>query len=263
MSYLLDKKIKRNKYFKYTFFVVVLFFLIYFKSNIFNGFSYIVHTISRPIFILGNNIGQELVDSLSYFYSKKALFLENENLKIKINEEEAKMSNYNSILDENLKLKEILGRKQEKTEMILTAILSKPNQSPYDTMIIDVGIEDGIVEGQKVFALGGVPIGKISLVYSNSSKVILYSNPGEITEVNISGVDAFLQIVGRGGGNFEMVLPRDFVVEKGIEVVLPGIVPYTVGIVETIISDPRDSFKKVLLTSKVNIQGLKFVQVEK
>jgi len=57
-------------------------------------------------------------------------------------------------------------------------------------------------------------------------------------------------------------LPRDFVLEKRTEIILPGITPYIVGIVETIISDPRDSFQKALLVSPVNIQELKFVEVE-
>jgi len=35
------------------------------------------------------------------------------------------------------------------------------------------------------------------------------------------------------------------------------------GTVETIISDPRDSFQKALLVSPVNIQEIKFVEVEK
>ena len=59
-----------------------------------------------------------------------------------------------------------------------------------------------------------------------------------------------------------MILPRDFVLEKGTEVVLPGITPYVIGIVQTIISDPRDSFQKALLSSPVNIQEIKFVEVE-
>ena len=45
--------------------------------------------------------------------------------------------------------------------MILSAILSKPNQSPYDTLIIDVGTQEGLKTGDTVFALGNVPIGRI------------------------------------------------------------------------------------------------------
>ena len=110
MSYLLDKKIKRNKYFKYIFFVVILFILIYFRSGIFNGFSYVSHIIFRPVLILGNNIGYKLSNIGTYFYSKNSLVLENKDLKSKLSEQEARILNYNSILDENLKIKEILMR---------------------------------------------------------------------------------------------------------------------------------------------------------
>jgi cell shape-determining protein MreC len=262
MSYLLDKKIKRNKLFKYILFVVILFIFIYFRTGIFNGLSSVVSFIFRPVLYLGNNIGGKLSNTGAYFYSKKSLLQENEDLKTKLNEQAGRMSNYSSVLDENLKIKEILERKGENKKMILASILSKPNQSPYDTLIIDVGAKSGIISGQRVFAKGFVPIGRIAEIYTNTSKVILYSNPKEVTEVVISGKDTFMQVIGRGGGNFEMILPRDFILEKGTEVVLPGITPYTIGIVQTIISDPRDSYQKALLVSPVNIFELKFVEVE-
>lgn len=263
MSYLLDKRIKRNIFFKYILLIVVLFIFIIFKSSIFNGLSYVSNIIFRPILILGNNVGGGLSNTSSYFYSKKSLLSENENLKSKLNEQEARISNYNSILDENLKIKEILERKNEKANMILASILSKPNQSPYDTLIIDVGTKNGIFPEQRVFGLGNIPIGRIAEVYANSSKVILFSNPGEKTEVVVSGKNIFMQAVGRGGGNFEMIIPRDFILEKGAEIVLPGITSFILGTVQNIISDPRDSFQKALLASPVNIQELKFVEVEK
>ncbi len=192
MSYLLDKKIKRNKILKYFIFVVVLFFLIYFRAGIFNGLSYVSQFVFRPVLILGNGIGQKLSEAGSYFYSKKSLLSENDSLKLKLSEQEARMSNYNSVLDENFKIKEILGRKNEKTDMILASILSKPNQSPYDTLVIDLGLKDNITAGQKVFALGNIPIGRVAEVYFNSSKIVLFSSPGEKTEVVISGLGTFM-----------------------------------------------------------------------
>lgn len=263
MSYLLDKKTKRNNLLKFTLFVIILIIFIYFRSGIFSGLSYVSQIIFRPAFVLGNNLGEKFSSFASYFYSKNSLFLENENLKNELSEISGRLSNYNIILDENLKMKEILGRKQEKKDMILASILSKPNKSPYDTLIIDRGSKDGIEKGQKVFALGDVLLGYVSLTYPDSSKVILFSTPGEKIEVVISGRDAFMQLTGRGGGSYEMILPRDFILEKGTEVALTGVMPKTVGIVQTIISDPRDSFQKALLLSPVNIFELKFVEVEK
>ena len=147
--------------------------------------------------------------------------------------------------------------------MVLATILSKPSESVYNTLVIDVGLNQDIKIGSIVFALGNVPIGYVAEVFSNSSKVILFSNPGEKTDVVISGKDIFMQIVGRGGNNFEMILPKDFVIENGTEVDLPGINHYILGYVQTIISDPRDSFQKALLASPINTQELKFVEVQK
>lgn len=262
MSYLLNKKTKRRKLLYIAFGVFILLILIYFRFNIFNALSYASHAVFRSVLIFGNNAGEKLSNTGSFFCSKKALLLENENLKSQLNEISARVSNYNSILDENIKIKEIFGRAMG-IQMTLAGILSKPNRSVYDTLIIDAGVNQNIVAGQKVFALGNVPIGRIAKVYANSSKVILFSNPGEKTDVIIPSKNVFMQAIGRGGGNFEMILPRDFVLERGNEVVLPGIMPYVLCIVETIISDPRDSFQKALLVSPVNIQELKFVEVER
>src|SRR3989344_5568042 len=264
MSYLLDKKNKRKKFLNIALSAFVLIVLFYFRTGIFNGLSYMSGWLFRPVLILGNNINGKLSDAGSYFYSKKSLLWENEDLKLRLNEQEARTANYNSILDENLKIKEILGRlpvgkagKNEKVKMILSAILSKPNQSPYDTLIIDTGTNRGVKTGNIVFALGNVPIGRVSLAYDNSSKVILFSNAGERTQAIIAGRSAHA-----GGGNFEMTMPKDFILQKGDQVVLPGINSLLLAVVEKIISDPRNPFAKALLSSPVNIQELKFVEVE-
>lgn len=261
MSYLLDKKLKRSKYLKLALGGVALFFLVYFHSGIFYGFSVVAHTIFRPVIILGNGIGGKFSNLGSSFSDKETLLRENEELKSRINSIEARVANYNTVLDENVKLKEILGRKKDQSTLVLANILSKPNQSLYDTLVLDVGAGSRIQTGDLVFAFGSLPIGRIDTVYDNSSKVILFSSSNEKTNAVISGKDIFVEAVGRGGGNFEILLPRDFLIEKGAEVTLPGINSYLLGIVEDVISDQRDSFQKILITSPVNIQELKFVEV--
>jgi cell shape-determining protein MreC len=261
MSYLLDKKIQRKRFIKIALGVIVLIILIYFRSSVGGGLSYVSQGIFRPVLILGQGVGNKLSNIKSYFFSKKSLFLENENLKAQISESEADRANYSSVVAENENLKEILGRKNTNKNIILAAILAKPNQSLFDTLIVDVGEKNGVKIGDMVFALGNVPIGRIAEIYPNSSKVILFSNAGEKTQVVISGGQVFMEIVGRGGGNFEMIIPRDLTLEKGNQVTMPGINPYVLAVVETIISDPRDPFTKVLLACPINIQELKFVQI--
>ncbi len=275
MSYLLDKKIKRKKFLNIAFSVVVLIILFYFRVGIFNGFSSVSQVIFRPILIAGNNVGEKFKNIGSYFLSKNYLYNQNQKLQAEVDFNNARNSNYDSVVAENASLKEILNRlpaqagKDSRANMVLSAILSKPNQSIYDTLVIDAGTKQEIKEGDIVFALGNVPIGRVSLAYDSSSKVTLFSSAGEKTQVVVSsasagqaGRDVFLELIGRGGGNFEMILPRDFTLQKGDQVVMPGIYPYVLAEVVVTISDLRDPVKKVLLTSLVNIQELKFVEVE-
>ncbi len=196
------------------------------------------------------------------FRFKSSLVLENETLKNKLLEQDAMLLNYGLVSDENIKLKEILGRKSLNIQMLLSAILEKPNRSLYDTLVLDVGSEDGVSEGDLVFAFGDIPVGQIKGVYGKTSNVNLFSNSGEKTDVMVGTNNTFMEIVGRGGGNFEMILPRDFNIQIGAHVFLPGISNYVVATIETIVSDPRDSYAKALLVSPVNIQELKFVQVK-
>ncbi|MCE9549135.1 rod shape-determining protein MreC [Candidatus Nomurabacteria bacterium] len=262
MSYLLDKKLKRNKFFKLIFLAVVLCILIYFRAGIFHGFSIVTHTLFRPVLVVGNFVGNEF-SNLSYFLSsKRALFIENEQLKIQINSSAADVANYNSVVEENLELKEVLNRKKDTIDMVLANILAKPSQSLYDTLLVDVGSDNGVMEGNMVFAFGNIPVGKVSIVHGNSANVVLFSSSGEKTDAIISGRNIFIEAVGRGGSNFEIILPRDVILEKGNQIVLPGVSNYLLGVVEGVISDPRDSFQKVLFTSPVNIQELKFVEVQ-
>src|SRR3989344_4942149 len=232
MSYLLDKRKKRKKFLKLLGLVLALVIFIYFQNPIFRGLSYAAQIVFRPFLSAGESVGGKFSSWGGYFQFKKSLQRENENLKLKLSEMEAQIANWGILSDENIKLKEIFGR-SENRELILAAILAKPDHSPYDTLIIDTGSKIGIEAGSIVFAYGDVPVGRVSDVYPDSSKVILFSNPGEKTEVLISGKlaspdasqggDIFMQVVGRGGGNFEMTLPRDLMLEKGTEVQLPGI----------------------------------------
>jgi len=270
MSYLLDKKIKRKKFFSIVLCVVIVIILFYFRFGIFAGLSSVGQILFRPVLVVGRDIGEKFKSVGSYFISKNYLYNQNQKLQAEVDFNNARNSNYDSVVAENASLKEILNREDEKISMTLANILSKPNQSIYDTLLIDVGAKQGLQIGDIVFALGNVPIGRISDIFSNSSKVVLFSNAGEKTQAIVSGQlaspnqdgDVFMELIGRGGGNFEMILPRDFTLQKGDQVVMPGLNSSVLAIVQTIISDLRDPFQKALLTSPVNIQELKFVEVE-
>lgn len=271
MSYLLDKKNQRKKIFSGAIFVFVFLIIFYFRVGVWNGFSYVTSKIFSPFLVVGRGVSEKFGSLHTYFLSKNSLYQNNLNLKSDLESYQAQISNYNTVVADDATLKDMLGRNDTKTKTMVATILSKPNKSLYDTLVIDIGSKNGIKVGSVVLSLGYtiqgdpigvVPIGKVSEVYDTTSKVVLFSNPGEHTQVVTSQKDVYAEVVGRGGGNFEMVLPKGSAMQKGDQVVLPGINSYIVGIVQTILSDPRDAFAKALISSPVNIQELKFVEVE-
>lgn len=263
MSYLLDRRQKKKKIILGLALAFLLLVVFYFRSGVFGGLSYVIHVVFGPVLSLGDGVSERWSGMRALIADKNSLLEENKILMAKLEEQRTSLANYDSVLADKIRLEEILGRKEESGQFVLGAILVKPNRSPYDTLIIDRGEEHGIREGSLVFALGNVPIGRIAEIYPSTSKVTLFSTSSVKTEVIIEGQNAFAEIVGRGGGNFEMILPRDFTLGEGLEVVLPGIRPYVVASVKSIISDPRDAFSKALLVSPVNIYELKFVQIRK
>lgn len=269
MSYLLDKKNQRKKifYILIGFFVLSLFF--YFRVGILSIVYGVSQKIFYPVLQLGKFTNEKINNIGGYFAFKNSLLKENQKLRDDLMLNNAKVLNYDVLLQENLDLKEILERKNLKKNFILASVLSVPGQSPYDTLLLDAGEEEGIILGKYVFAYGDIPVGYITEVYSNTSKVVLFSNKGERTHVLIPGKVTgeesgmtFFEVVGRGGGNFEMILPRDLKLQKGDKAIMPGINPYVIAVTDTVISDPRDPFTKALLVSPLNIQELNFVQVE-
>lgn len=272
MNYLQDRRNKKKKIGWLVLVLLLATLLIYFKTPVFNALSSFTHTVFRPAVVLGQKTGGGASNLALFFQSKKSLEMENDNLQAELLAVSAKLASYNSVLSENLALREVLGRKEAGEDLLLSSILSKPGASPYDTLVIDAGAENGVKTGDLVLALGFVPVGRVEETLSRTSKVILFSSPGVKTEIILtekparpdgrSGGNIFLEAVGRGGGNFEVVLPRDLEIPAGTEAMLPGTISGILGTVADTISDPRDAFKKVLLVSPVNVQELKFVQVK-
>ncbi len=200
--------------------------------------------------------------------SKKTLIFENEFLNNKINELEGKLANYSALLAENKELKYALGR-ENSIKFVLATVISKPPVSLYDTLLVDGGALSGLTEGKIVFSGGETPIGVVEKVYDRSALVRIFSSSGQETEVRLDAIseegkavhiDA--KLVGRGGGNFEISIPRDFSIGVNLVARTKTINPKVIAKFERIISDPRDPFVKVLLSSPVNINELSFVEVE-
>lgn len=231
----------------------------YLRMPIFNFFANFFQFAIKPVFLLGRGTGMGFS---AFINSQKDLTQKIIDLETELAGLEASLAGYQVILNENISYQEILNRKDPGDELVLANILAKPIQNPYDTLLLDSGFNQGIEVGDMVLVSGNIPVGRIDLVSSSSSRAVLFSAPEEKTEVVISTHNIFLEAVGRGRGNFELIMPRDIELANGEPVMLPGSGNRVVGLVAGKISDPRDAFNKILLTTPVNVEMLKFVQVK-
>jgi cell shape-determining protein MreC len=263
MSYLHDRKKDRlKKRFLLSVILVVLLVLLS-VAGLFKGLGGLMHIIAKPFWKSTDMVNVAVDGSVNIVKSKSTLEKENYNLDTKVQELQNAMLDYDILKKENEDLKALMDRKATKDEFILATILTKPNRSPYDTVVVDIGLDHNLQVGQHVFANAVTPIGRVFEVYARTALVKLYSTPGEVTEAQVEGSNASIELTGRGGGNFEMMIPHDMEIVSGTNVIIPNINSRILAVVADVVSDPRDPLKKVILHSPINIQDLKWVEILK
>ncbi len=262
MNYLHDKRKKEKKTaFLPLVILVVVIGLLFGIGFLYKKTSSTMLGIARPLWSLRSAFKEKIYSYRVHFSSKKELQKQVDMLRIENAQFKLAVVDRNALNDENTKLKEILNRKKD-IQVLLGVVLARPYQSLYDTLIVDVGRDHNLVVGAKVFVEGETLVGYVEEVYDKTAKVALYSAPGQVIDALSSPLDLPLSMKGRGGGNFEIELPRDVELAIGSSVVFPGIHPYILGIVGDVTFDPRDPFQTVLVSLPINIQNIKFVEIE-
>lgn len=232
--------------------VLVVFFLLFFRLRE-SSFNESVWRIG----LRGQSVPKVFA---SYLASKNRLLNENNELRSQLDSARLEIISQSIYKDENQKLKEILGRKTH-DNLLLAQILSKPNRSPYDIIVVDVGTNNGVAVGQKVLAKGLVPIGEVIETTPKNAKIKLHSTPGNTTQALLEGTGIDLDLKGTGSGGFEIIIPKDVEVRNGQAILSKEVYAHTIALVSGVVSTERDSYKKVLAKSPINIQELAWVEV--
>jgi cell shape-determining protein MreC len=251
-------KKQRSKIIAIVFLLVILFGLQYFFPKFYPTIFYPVTHLawqSETGFIgwlghMGRMVG-----------SKYSLILENERLNREIRANQTSMLLLSTYEEENTSLKESLGRKPQ-GKVVLASVLARPPISPYDTLIVDRGGREGINVGSRVYTEGDVLIGEVAEVFPRESKIALYSTPGKKTPVTFNSAKIQTEALGRGGGNFTVTVPIEAGIKTGDSVVIPGSRIHTLGIVENVKTDPADSFATILFKFPININDIRFVEIQ-
>jgi len=263
MSYLLQNKTQRYpRRWRALILVVFLFFLIfgldYWRPTLFPNIFY---SIGRPLWGVGTVSGEFLQNILSIFKSKQSLDAENRQLRKSYGEAEARLLSRDILAKENEELRALLGRFPESRKSVLATVLTTPDFSPYDTFIIDAGSDFGVKVGDIVVASSTIALGEIEGVYLHYSKVKILSSPQKEFSVVVGSSGLQKNILGKGAGNFEMTVPRDFEVVLGSPVTLPGQDHLIVAIAESSEINETDALKKVLYKIPMNTRDIHFVEI--
>lgn len=262
MNYLLKNKSQKNTL-KKILFIVFLFLLISFLVFVFSGFfrSAGVSAV-LPVWKAGDFLANPFYKLSDYFSSKNNLIEENKKLKEEISALNLKVIDYDVILKENDELNSYFGRVSG-SSTIMAKVLSKPPRSPYDTIVIDIGSDAGVVLGSRVYLSDTVVVGLIKNVTKKTALVELFSSGNLKQEAILSRTGESFILEGYGAGNFRLVTPKDADIIWGDVFLYPSSRSSVIGSVYFIDSSLQSSFKDIYIRVPSNIFHSKYLFVEK
>ena len=190
---------------------------------------------------------------------------ENAELRAELASTTALVADRDALYEENLQLKSQFGRDAE-AGGLLAAVIARPPDLPYDTLMLDVGKTDGVAVGASVYAAGSLYLGSITEVYEHTSRAALLSAPGETHAALIrlsaqAGGGIPLSLQGDGAGSMSGQVPAGTGVVEGDPVTLADISLTLAGTVSHVDAPTGSSFETVYVQLPINIFDIAFVEV--
>jgi cell shape-determining protein MreC len=260
MNFLLKSKPKKTFDSK-TVIAISVFLLFLVLSVIFPGFFRgTTQALMKPLWLFRYKTGDTFSFAWNFISFKSSLIKENELLKDELGRLRLTKIDYDVLFKENEELKAMLSMKKSSMRAVAN-VLSKPPQSPFDTMVLASGKNAGIEIGNKVYISDNIIIGQISDVSDETSVVKLFSTGGEKIEVILLRTGQSFVITGSGGENFSLEIPKDTDIVWGDSLVLQGSSDFVLATVYFVDSSSQSSFKTVHMRVPGNLYQTKRVFV--
>lgn len=256
MKYL-PKSRQRGGHRQKAFFLFAIFII---GALFFSFFDNLITKAVSPLWRGENWFSRTLTHTGEYFKTRSTLLEENITLKEKSASLELELSALSLSRSESERLLALLGR-QVRSGGTTVSVLTQPPQSPYDLVVVDAGLREGIAIGSKVYLPEGPLVGVVTQVFPSFSRVKLLSTSGEKTSAVLERHEVPVEMEGQGGGSFKIVLPRETDAQAGDRILSGDLESSLVAVIEEVNLEPTDSFKEVLARSPANIFNVRFLTV--
>lgn len=241
---------------------ILVLFLLLLSSDRFSGFlRSVAVSIGGPVWSTSSTVSGVAGAPFSIFRDKQKLIDENKTLKAEIEKLRTKDLSYHVLERENAELWRLLGQLEDGDLSVAGVVMPSSGVTPYDTLLISIGKEEGATLGEVVYSDNGVALGNITDISDKYSWVELYSSADRVSALRLDD-RLLVDVTGVGNQAFRASLPRDFAIEEGMLMLLPGESITPVAIVYQVLLDPNDPFMTVYARSLVNIHELKHVYLK-
>ena len=215
--------------------------------------------VSRPFFEVRNWVGDLFSPVGSYFRSREELEAQNAELRQQIERFAGAASEISRLGTQNEEYQALLGTEEE--HRIVAGVIARPPFVPYDTIFIDRGADDGVVEGAVVFHAENHVLGLVAKTYTKTAMVVLASTPGVETTAYVIGPNIYTTARGEGGGVIRIGVPQGIPVSEGNTVIIPSVASGILGEIREVRSNPSQPEQHAFVLSPVSLQELYLVEV--
>lgn len=239
------------------FIFVGLFSLLYTPARLW--FTQVVFSAGSAPLVLGNTASGAGNSIFSSFRYKQSLVYENAVLRAENNRMQAQVLDRNLLQERVMKLEEVLGRSRNDNRVVADVVVGI-GRSLYDTVILDVGSDHGVQNGDTVVYAGSAMVGQIVEVSATSAKMKFFSSPGEEYSALLGPHSIPATVHGKGNGNFDAKIPENSDLVVGDKVIVPkgNLLLGTISEIEKTQGVP---FATVYFRSPFNVTEIRTVEV--
>ncbi len=194
-----------------------------------------------------------------YLRERSALLTELEGLKIRVATEQGNANTLQKLQVENNEFRTQIGAVPE--ARVLARVVGRPNQLPYDMLMIDRGYSHAVTQNAPVFLGSDQVIGFVSKVFEKTSLVTLVTTPGFVSSAYVMGPDIYTFAEGMGGGVLRVRVPQGILLQTGDLVVLPALDSGVYGDVSLVEAAATQPEQYGYVSADIPLQSLYYVSV--